>query len=792
MKKIYFSFFIILFHLSALAEVNTGTIKGTVSNNGKPIPFASVAIKGTTLGTTANEYGKYEIESVPVGNLFIVASAVGYKSSEKDILVAPSQTYQLNFLLKEDVLGLNEVVVTGNRNATAKSRSAVIVNTISPKVFSVTQSVTFGESLNFVPGLRTEDNCQNCGFSQVRMNGLEGPYSQILIDSRPIFNGLASVYGLELIPSNMIRKIEVVRGGGSVLYGSNAIAGTINILLKEPVSNSYQIDISSAFDGVGLPHSGSPGTDNHIAFNTSLVSHNYKTGFAIFGFHRNRSPFDANGDGFSELPKIINTTLGARYYQRLSSKTKLSFDFFNINEERRGGDRFDYPLHEAYIAEAVKHRLIAASADFKYFLNLNNLLSAFISTQHINRDSYYGANQSLSDYGNTRSLTYNTGLQYKAMKNGFTFISGIENTGSTLKDLKLGYPDYAHAVIVGDTIQSIPHTDNVLIADQLSNTIGIFGQGEYQNGNMTLTAGLRLDHYLIKDLSNTGNNVTGSILSPRINILYNINPFLQARMSYSRGYRAPQIFDEDLHIETSGSRQVIHRNAPGLKAETSNSFMLSMEWNQSFHNVFVRFLAEGFYTRLNNPFVNEFGTPDAEGVVVYTRTNSAGGATVRGVNLELNLIPSKNINLSAGFTLQSSRYDQVQEFDVHRFFRTPDDYGYFTADMKAGRKIGISATLNYTGSMLVPYFGPRLADPEKGQLNTSTSFWDAGLKIRYNFSVKGTEIEIYSGMKNIFNAYQKDLDIGKDRDPAYIYGPALPRTIYFGLKLGNLLSNNRS
>jgi len=137
-----------------------------------------------------------------------------------------------------------------------------------------------------------------------------------------------------------------------------------------------------------------------------------------------------------------------------------------------------------------------------------------------------------------------------------------------------------------------------------------------------------------------------------------------------------------------------------------------------------------------------------------------------------------------------SRFDEVQEFKVPRFFRTPDYYGYFRGDMQASSSPGISATLHYTGSMLVPYFGPRIAVPEKGQWNISNPFADAGLKIRYDFSVDGNTFQVNVGMKNIFNPYQKDMDIGIYRDPAYIYRPALPRTIYFGLKPGNILNNN--
>lgn len=793
-KNLLFLLLLIIYSLKIYSQpVNANKnpeLSGHVLCNGKPVAFANVIIEGTTIGTVSNNDGFYKFKNIKPGNYIIKAGILGYESQKKKIKIKHSKNVILNFNLKEDALGLNEVVVTGDRSAKKKSESSVIVNTITPKVFSITHSVTFGDALNYSTGLRVEDNCENCGFSQVRMNGLEGPYSQILINSRPVFSGLASVYGLDLIPSNLIKKIEIVRGGGSVLYGSNAIAGTINIILKDPVTNSYEAEISSGLNGVGLPNSGRPASDNLISFNTSLVSNNYNSGFALFGFNRKRNPFDANGDGFSELPKILNTTVGARFYQRINNKSKINLDFFNINEYRRGGDRFNYPVHEALIAEAVRHELYAASADYKLFIGATDLFTSYFSGQKIVRHSYYGANQSLSDYGLTRNFAYNAGIQYKILREHFNFISGLENTGGNLNDQKLGYPDFKHAIIRNDSIISIPHTANVLIANQETNTTGLFSQIEYHTSLTTITLGARLDRYQVKDLTKAdgSNDVKGLILSPRINILYSLNETIQFRVNYSRGYRAPQIFDEDLHIETSGSRQVIHQNAPGLKAETSNSFMGSIEINKQISQWFFHFMAEAFYTHLNNPFVNEFGLPDKNGVVIYTRTNSSAGAVVKGLNFEMSIIPSDHINFTSGFTQQISRYDAVQEFNTRDFFRTPNNYGFMTIDYDNDEKgIGFSATLNYTGKMLVPYFGPAISDPSKGVLRISPEFWDAGCKIRYSFSFKKTGFQLYAGIKNIFNSYQKDFDRGVDRDPAYVYGPSLPRSIYFGVKIGNLI-----
>ncbi|MBE9510565.1 MAG: TonB-dependent receptor [Bacteroidetes bacterium] len=788
MKKIVILFiaFLIIINTNYAQKVKTdANIVGHVVCNGKHIPYATVLIKGTTIGTTTDETGHYRIINLPEGTHILRVQSLGYKPKEEEITIKTGETKVVKFELEEDFLGLEKVVITGDRNKTNRKESSVIVNTITPKLFATTQSVTLSEGLNFCPGIRIENNCQNCGFSQVRMNGMEGPYSQILINSRPIFSGLAGVYGLELIPSSMIERVEVIRGGGSALYGSNAIAGTINLILKDPINNSYEFGLNSGATGVGINGSGDPALDYSVNFNTSLISSDNKSGMAIFGFYRDREPFDADNDSFSEIASLRNTTIGTRLFHRLDSRSKITVDFFNIKEDRRGGDKHEYPVHEAGIAEALKHNITTGALTYEKFFRDNDQFSVYTSGQNVNRDSYYGAEQSLSDYGKTTDFTYIAGTQYNAVLGTSNLIFGMENQRAWLKDNKLGYPDYDNAVIIDGSIVGIPHTDNVVIADQSTNTFGVFSQYEISWEKMKVIAGARFDNYKVVDKGHTNIEKTGNVLSPRINILYNIKEYLQARVSYSQGYRAPQIFDEDLHIETSGSRQVIHQNDPNLKQETSHSFMASLDFNKKIENVHVGLLLEGFYTKLNDPFANEYSEPDANGVVVYTRVNAEEGAIVQGVNIEFNIVPNSEFSLKSGFTVQSNRYEEVQEFNKKRFFRTPDSYGYMTLDWNPVKNWGISSTGNYTGKMLVPYFGTQIPNPEEGELRESDIFFDLGIKVRHNIKLNGTTLQIFSGIKNIFNSYQDDFDSGIDRDPGYIYGPMNPRTVYFGLKIGN-------
>lgn len=507
---------------------------------------------------------------------------------------------------------------------------------------------------------------------------------------------------------------------------------------------------------------------------------------SLYGFYRTKEAFDANNDSFSELPEISNTTLGTRFYHRFGYRNKLIADFFHVNEKRRGGDKFDYPVHESGIAEAVDHNISTAALSYNHFIRETDLLSIFLSGQYINRDSYYGANQSLSDYGNTTNFSYNTGFNYESNFRYSSLILGFEWKGETIKDVKQGYPDIANAIIVNDTIISIPHIPNTTIADQNTGVAGLFFQYEYIIKNkLKLSAGLRYDHYSISDVITSSENNSGNVFSPRFNMLYKLNKSFQFRASYSEGYRAPQIFDEDLHIETSGSRKIIFKNNPDLQQESSRSYLTSLSVNNNLSNINFDFLVEGFYTQLLKPFVTRIGTPDEFGTVIYTRSNAEKGSFVTGLNMELSIVPGRNFIINSGFTIQKSQYLEPQDFSETSYLRTPGNYGFITMDWELIDNLQFSVNGVYTGKMLVPYFGPDATDPDKGELRSSENFFDLGSKISKNIQLNGTTLQIYLGIKNVFNSYQSDFDTGINRDPGYIYGPVAPRTIYFGIRIGN-------
>ena len=175
---------------------------------GEHLSFINVYLHGTTIGTTTDATGHYYMKNLPEGKYTLVMKSIGYKTEEKTVNLKKGKTLEINFNAEEDAVSLDGVVVSANRNETTRRLAPSLVNVLDSKVFETTHATSLADGLNFQPGVRVENNCQNCGFQQVRINGLEGPYTQILVDSRPIFSALTGVYGLEQIPANMIERVE--------------------------------------------------------------------------------------------------------------------------------------------------------------------------------------------------------------------------------------------------------------------------------------------------------------------------------------------------------------------------------------------------------------------------------------------------------------------------------------------------------------------------------------------------------------------------------------------------------
>ena len=738
------------------------------AKSGEHVPYAIIHVKGTTIATTTDMTGHFFLKNLPEGTFTIEAKYMGYTTMSKMVTTKKNTSKELNFNLSPSDLSLDEVVVSANRSETKRRMAPNLVNVINGKIFDITQSTCLAQGLNFQPGVRTEDNCQNCGFTQVRINGLDGHYSQILVDSRPIFSSLNGVYGLEQIPANMIDRVEVVRGGGSALFGASAIGGTINIITKEPVRNS------ASFGHTLMSIGGSNSFDNVTTGNVSLVTDDNKAGVYAYGQTRNRKGYDHDGDGYTELPELNNQTFGLNSYLRLNPYSKLSLQYHGIHEFRRGGNRLEQAPHEANITEQVEHSIQGGGLTYDYFApDEKNRLSAYFSFQTTSRKSYYGGIGEGTDddrdaagkaYGTTHDFTYVAGAQYVHNFSKLLFMPsdltlGAEYNFDGLKDVIFGYDrHFKQDVHIGS----------------------FFFQNEWKSKQWGFLVGGRLDKH---------NLVDNIIFSPRANLRYNPTDNLNFRLTYAGGFRAPQAFDEDLHVGVVGGERLVTVLADKLKEERSNSFSISADIYHKFGNVQTNLLVEGFYTDLDNVFaLRQLDRPDAQGNTVQERYN-AYGAKVFGLNIEGKAMFTRWFSLQAGFTIQKSLYDEaiawndeVPEQKYKKMMRSPNRYGYFTATFTPVKRFTASITGNYTGSMLIGHAaGSGVEEPKAVD---TPDFMELNMKLAYDIPVsKYLTLQVNGGIQNIANSYQKDFDKGWNRDSNYIYGPSLPRSYYVGVKI---------
>jgi len=778
------SYLVLIFLIVGISIQAQVRITGTVADKEGVLAGAIVFIQGANNSAISDFQGRFSLEIDAQEEVILEVRFVGFNRVQKTLDLTDINDLDLHIKLEPDVLGLNDVVVSANRYETDKKESPVVVNVLGQKMFNATQSQSLSDGLNFQSGVRVETNCQNCGFTQVRLNGLEGPYTQILVNSRPVFSSLIGVYGLEMIPTYMIERVEVVKSGGSALYGSNAIAGTINIITKNPVLNTWEARSNYALIG------GNAADLNH-SINGAYVSNDLKFGISAFATQRNRESFDANNDGFTEMVELDASTLGLKTYYKFSKNTEIDLGFNYINEYRRGGNKLDLSPEFTDITEQLDHEIVMTSMELEQFIDDQNKLTGYLSYQNTKRDSYYGglggsyaAQDSLlaanaSGVTNDESLV--TGIQWvHSSASAHSWTTGVEYQNNATQD-------------------EIPGYDRLV--DQSVQGIGYYGQWEWQVSNkLKFLTGARYDRSIVEGKYQVGafNRTIDSdfgVLSPRFTFLYNFSNELQLRGGYARGFRAPQAFNEDLHIASAGGEPVFVLLSDQLEKETSDAYTASWNYSKQISGSQLEVSIQGFYTQLNNPFVLvNTGSRLPNGSILEEARNGEE-AVVKGFNTEVSYAISSQWVIQTGATLQSTAYSEEQvlfesesgvegqSVSSKRFMRMPNAYGFGNLTYETSSDWQFSVSNVITGRMLVPEI---LQSNSNLVLRESDLFWDTTIKGTHHFHIGGyLHIEASAGIQNIFNSYQDDFQRGPTRDSDYIYGPGRPRTYFFSLKLSN-------
>ncbi len=688
---------LVLWFTALVGFTQTNLIKGTVTSKGEPVPFANVLIEGTTTGTSTNENGAFVLER-PAGKITLVISGIGYKTLRKEITTT---TTTLQLELTEDVAQLEAVVVTGTMKEVTKMNSPIQVDVFAPSFFLKNPTPNIFEALSMVNGVQPQINCNVCNTGDIHINGLEGPYTMILIDGMPIVSSLATVYGLSGIPNSLVKRMEIVKGPASTLYGSEAVGGVINIITKEPGSvpklkldafgtsvGEYNIDLASGIK---------------VGKATSLFGINY------FNYNQRR---DINNDNFTDVTLQNRVSLFNKWSFYRPSGKNFSLAGRYVNENRWGGE-MQWTEHHRGSDQLYGESIYTNRAELIGNYQLNSKTPIFIdySYNYHLQDSYYG----ITKY-------------YAKQHVGFTQLRMNKKLGN-------------HELLAGIPIRYIHYDDNTIgTANSTSGNQpdvtflpGIFVQDEIAvTSAFTTMAGLRYDRH----------NVHGNILTPRLSFKYSPNANNTLRLTGGNGYRVVNLFTED-HAALTGSRDVEIRS--DLKPEKSWNVNLNYARNIILKDGFVNFDASLFYTYFTNKIVGDFLTDPTK--IIYD--NLDGYAISRGVTINTDIALANSIKIISGITwmdvfqVQGSEANEVKVPQI----QAPKFSGTFTASYTTPKS---AVTFDLTGRV----YGPMHLPVVENDFRPAMSPW-FGL-LNFQVSKVFNQVEVYAGVKNLLNFIPKD------------------------------------
>lgn len=682
-------------------------------------------------------------------------------------------------------LRLDDYVITGTRSPHRIADSPVRTELVTADWIRSAGLNSLADTLELLPGVRVENNCQNCGTSDILMLGLEGKYTAVLFDGVPLFSGLAAVYGIDQIPAAFISRIEVVKGGGAAAYGSGAVSGVVNIIGRNPERSGGLLEYRH--DSVkGQPSTRVGGILDYVSpdGNRTLTAYTQSTRI---------DPVDLNHDGFSDLTKRDLQVYGVRVGQKLGPRL-LRVDFNRTTEFRRGGDKFDRPDNLADISERIDTARNAGSLfwvvndgqDFHY-----QVAAGFA---YIDRQTFYGglfgraADAALTpesapgagdndqpsidrgysthgqvaqdQFGFTRNWVYNADIQFNFHRADHHLSAGAQYYREKIDDI----------VPVSPFVSDYPVRADIATGDN----VGAFVQDDWHLAqDWEIVAGVRAD---------LNSELAAPVLSPRFNVKWTPNGQLTLRATLGAGFRAPQPFDEDLHIELIAGERARTVQAADLREERSISTLLSATWNPAFAEGKMTVEVTGFYTGLDGTFTNSAVRSDPVAGDRFRVRYNGPDAEVGGLELNLGVLPQANLRLDAGYVIQFARYKSpVVLFDdgagtvvaERDFLEAPRHYAVVQATYTRPQTGSLAVSAVYTGPM-------KDINLRTGILNSRTPHfivWNAtgSRSFRWPSQAKTT---LMLGVKNLLDSRQDDLESGVDRDPYYLYGPRTPRTVF--------------
>jgi len=722
---------------SAYAQPPCAAAGQVVDATGGALPGALVAVPSADRSVVSAADGSFCLADLPDGTHPVEITLEGFAAARATVRVAAGRSLPITISLQP--LLRTDVVVTATRTSRNLDDVPVRTEVISRELVTRSGARTLADAVEYTTGVRVENNCQNCNFSQIRLLGLDGPYTQILVDGQPVVSSLAQVYGIEQIPARMIERIEVVKGGGSALYGPGAVGGVVNIIPREPSQSGYLLEARSDTFG----------TSANLSLNGSgdWVDAKRRTFVTAFGQVDRVNPFDLDADGFTEVSRRRLHAAGVRVNRyQLDGRGKLTLDATRLGEHRRGGDSLELPPHEALIAESIDSRRLAVSGTWFHSVSRRFDYRITGSSADSARDSYYGAGRDPNAYGSSQSRVSVLDSQMNHYAGRHTVSWGAQASVESLVDVQ---PAYGREIEASYT------------------NAGLFVQDDWAFApRWQVLAGLRAD---------THSALARPVLSPRLALMHSPVPALDIRFSAAKGFRAPQVFDEDLHLSSVAGNIRLIAIDPDLREERSRNYLAGFEWKPELGPGQALLEVNGFHTALHDLFhVREADDPETD-VAEFIKENF-GRARVYGVEVNAGWGIGDSFVLQGGTVLQRARFGAPEpDFGSRDFFRTPQRYSNLTLSWRIPRAADVFGAVRHTGRMLAPHYAGFI---EEDRLERTPSFAVVDVGVARTFRAgPGRRLTLGILARNLTNAYQPDVDRGPLRDSGYVYGPRFPRTV---------------
>ena len=676
------------------------TLSGTVLDlDGMVVPYATVRAADLELGTVADLDGKFRL-AYTVRPSVLKVSAVGYNPT--DFAVGASD--ELVIGIEPNATTLQDVVVTGTMRPSSRSASPVPVEVFTAQYFKANPTPSVFESLQTVNGVRPQLNCSVCNTGDIHINGLEGPYTMVLIDGMPIVSGLSTVYGLTGIPQSLIERVEIVKGPASTLYGSEAVGGLINVITKSPEAAPT---LSADVFATGW---GEVNTD--LALKSTIGDASSLLGVNYFNYQR---PIDNNGDGFTDLTLQDRISVFNKWAIDRPSGRLATLAARYVYEDRWGGEmnwNRSYRSGQEVYGESIQTNRWETFGTYQ-LPTAKNLTFQFSANGHY-QNSVYGT-------------TVYDATQYV----GFGQLTYTEEVGN-------------HRLLFGGAYRYTHYDDNTPATTAASRTSlpGLFAQDELRlSDRHTLLAGLRYDY----------NSIHGSILTPRLNYKWTSDDLLNTvRLSVGNGYRVANVFTED-HAALTGARSVVF--AGELSPEQS--------WNVNLNYLKKVFTPDGavwtidastWYTHFSNRILPDYETD--QNLIIYG--NLDGRAVSRGVSLTTDVSFRSGITVNVGLNAQDVFTEE--EGVRSRQLLTETYSGVWRVSLPW---LSRQVTFDYTGNVYGPMDLPLLNEFDD-RPGDSGWFSTQNLQVTKTF---GNGMEVYGGIKNLLNFTPPTNSIARSFDP---------------------------